>query len=161
MFCSDTVIQLVQLCQHVFFPSFVFSGILVPGGFGVRGTEGKIHAINWARKQKKPFLGTESHMITLFSIFYPVSFLNGSISGGLLSAGVCLGMQLAVCEFARNVLSWTGNTNVTAAAVNSVMFCCYVLRKPFGDWCPSNVSEVENQLSFLCPLVMMRPNTTV
>uniref|UniRef100_A0AAQ4PKV7 CTP synthase n=1 Tax=Gasterosteus aculeatus aculeatus TaxID=481459 RepID=A0AAQ4PKV7_GASAC len=49
-------------------------GILVPGGFGVRGTEGKIHAINWARKQKKPFLG------------------------------VCLGMQLAVCEFARNTL---------------------------------------------------------
>uniref|UniRef100_A0A8C6SJW5 CTP synthase n=1 Tax=Neogobius melanostomus TaxID=47308 RepID=A0A8C6SJW5_9GOBI len=49
-------------------------GILVPGGFGVRGTEGKIHAIGWARKQKKPFLG------------------------------VCLGMQLAVCEFARNTL---------------------------------------------------------
>uniref|UniRef100_A0A8C6P3L5 CTP synthase n=1 Tax=Nothobranchius furzeri TaxID=105023 RepID=A0A8C6P3L5_NOTFU len=53
-------------------------GVLVPGGFGVRGTEGKIHAINWARKQKKPFLG------------------------------VCLGMQLAVCEFARNTLGWTG-----------------------------------------------------
>lgn len=52
-------------------------GILVPGGFGVRGTEGKIQAINWARKQKKPFLG------------------------------VCLGMQLAVCEFARNMLDWT------------------------------------------------------
>uniref|UniRef100_A0AAY4BQP5 CTP synthase n=1 Tax=Denticeps clupeoides TaxID=299321 RepID=A0AAY4BQP5_9TELE len=51
-------------------------GILVPGGFGVRGTEGKIQAIQWARKQKKPFLG------------------------------VCLGMQLAVCEFARNVLGW-------------------------------------------------------
>uniref|UniRef100_A0A8C7IXN5 CTP synthase n=1 Tax=Oncorhynchus kisutch TaxID=8019 RepID=A0A8C7IXN5_ONCKI len=51
-------------------------GILVPGGFGVRGTEGKIQAINWARKQKKPFLG------------------------------VCLGMQLAVCEFARNMLGW-------------------------------------------------------
>uniref|UniRef100_A0A1A8EW37 CTP synthase n=1 Tax=Nothobranchius korthausae TaxID=1143690 RepID=A0A1A8EW37_9TELE len=51
-------------------------GVLVPGGFGVRGTEGKIHAINWARKQKKPFLG------------------------------VCLGMQLAVCEFARNTLGW-------------------------------------------------------
>ncbi|XP_056618278.1 CTP synthase 1b [Triplophysa dalaica] len=51
-------------------------GVLVPGGFGVRGTEGKIQAINWARKQKKPFLG------------------------------VCLGMQLAVCEFARNVLGW-------------------------------------------------------
>ncbi|MGH0185082.1 UNVERIFIED_CONTAM: hypothetical protein FKN15_016805 [Acipenser sinensis] len=52
------------------------NGILVPGGFGVRGTEGKIQAISWARKQKKPFLG------------------------------VCLGMQLAVCEFARNVLGW-------------------------------------------------------
>ncbi|KAM9309040.1 CTP synthase 1-like isoform 1-T1 [Pholidichthys leucotaenia] len=51
-------------------------GVLVPGGFGVRGTEGKIQAISWARKQKKPFLG------------------------------VCLGMQLAVCEFARNVLGW-------------------------------------------------------
>ncbi|XP_062255110.1 CTP synthase 1b [Platichthys flesus] len=51
-------------------------GVLVPGGFGVRGTEGKILAISWARKQNKPFLG------------------------------VCLGMQLAVCEFARNVLGW-------------------------------------------------------
>ncbi|XP_028437018.1 CTP synthase 1 [Perca flavescens] len=51
-------------------------GVLVPGGFGVRGTEGKMLAINWARKQNKPFLG------------------------------VCLGMQLAVCEFARNVLGW-------------------------------------------------------
>ncbi|XP_019948970.1 CTP synthase 1-like [Paralichthys olivaceus] len=51
-------------------------GVLVPGGFGVRGTEGKMLAIRWARKQNKPFLG------------------------------VCLGMQLAVCEFARNVLGW-------------------------------------------------------
>ncbi|XP_029695330.1 CTP synthase 1-like [Takifugu rubripes] len=51
-------------------------GVLVPGGFGVRGTEGKMLAINWARKQNKPYLG------------------------------VCLGMQLAVCEFARNVLGW-------------------------------------------------------
>uniref|UniRef100_A0A8C2WUP1 CTP synthase n=1 Tax=Cyclopterus lumpus TaxID=8103 RepID=A0A8C2WUP1_CYCLU len=53
-------------------------GVLVPGGFGVRGTEGKILAINWARKQNK-----EKHL-----------------------QGVCLGMQLAVCEFARNVLGW-------------------------------------------------------
>ncbi|KAM9116437.1 CTP synthase 1 isoform 2-T2 [Pangshura tecta] len=51
-------------------------GVLVPGGFGVRGTEGKIQAISWARKQKKPLLG------------------------------VCLGMQLAVVEFARSVLGW-------------------------------------------------------
>ena len=49
-------------------------GILVPGGFGHRGTEGKIMAIHYARTQKIPFLG------------------------------LCLGMQLAIVEFARNVL---------------------------------------------------------
>lgn len=46
--------------------------ILIPGGFGVRGTEGKIGAIKYARENKIPFLG------------------------------ICLGMQLAVVEFARN-----------------------------------------------------------
>ena len=49
-------------------------GILVPGGFGTRGTDGKIKAINYARTNKIPFLG------------------------------ICLGMQLAVIEFAQNVL---------------------------------------------------------
>lgn len=44
------------------FFSSVYSGVLVPGGFGVRGTEGKIQAISWARKQKKPFLGEKSKM---------------------------------------------------------------------------------------------------
>lgn len=39
--------------------ALLHSGVLVPGGFGVRGTEGKIQAIAWARKQKKPFLGKE------------------------------------------------------------------------------------------------------
>lgn len=48
-------------------------GILVPGGFGERGTEGKIAAIRYAREKGIPFLG------------------------------ICLGMQLAVVEFARNV----------------------------------------------------------
>ncbi|OAA62468.1 ctp synthase [Niveomyces insectorum RCEF 264] len=48
-------------------------GILVPGGFGVRGTEGMIKATTWARTKNVPFLG------------------------------VCLGMQLAVVEYARNV----------------------------------------------------------
>lgn len=52
-------------------------GIIVPGGFGSRGVEGKIAAIEWARKTKKPFLG------------------------------VCLGLQCAVIEFCRNVLGWT------------------------------------------------------
>ena len=49
-------------------------GILVPGGFGRRGTEGKIEAIRFAREQKIPYLG------------------------------ICLGMQLAIVEFCKNVL---------------------------------------------------------
>ncbi|KAI4122042.1 MAG: hypothetical protein LQ347_006644 [Umbilicaria vellea] len=48
-------------------------GILVPGGFGHRGTEGMIAAAQWARKNKTPYLG------------------------------ICLGMQIAVIEFARHV----------------------------------------------------------
>lgn len=52
-------------------------GILVPGGFGDRGVEGKITAIKYAREHKVPFLG------------------------------ICLGMQCAVIEFARNVLGYT------------------------------------------------------
>ena len=50
------------------------SGIIIPGGFGKRGTEGKIACINYARTKKIPFLG------------------------------ICFGMQMAVIEFARNVL---------------------------------------------------------
>lgn len=53
-------------------------GILVPGGFGNRGIEGKIEAIRWARENKIPFLG------------------------------ICLGMQCAVIEFARNVCGMKG-----------------------------------------------------
>ena len=52
------------------------SGILVPGGFGHRGVEGKIEAIRYARTHKIPYLG------------------------------LCLGMQLAIVEFARNVLGY-------------------------------------------------------
>ena len=51
------------------------SGIVIPGGFGKRGTEGKIAAISFARKNKIPFLG------------------------------ICFGMQMAVIEFARNKLN--------------------------------------------------------
>jgi CTP synthase len=53
-------------------------GILVPGGFGSRGLEDKIKAINYARANKVPFLG------------------------------ICLGMQLAVIEYARNVCGLKG-----------------------------------------------------
>ena len=50
------------------------SGILIPGGFGKRGTEGKIEAIKYARERNIPFLG------------------------------ICFGMQMAMIEFARNIL---------------------------------------------------------
>ena len=52
------------------------NGILVPGGFGSRGVEGKIAAIRYAREKKIPFLG------------------------------ICLGMQCTVIEYARNVMGW-------------------------------------------------------
>lgn len=52
------------------------SGILVPGGFGDRGIDGKIYAIQYARENNIPFLG------------------------------LCLGMQLSIVEFARNVIGW-------------------------------------------------------
>ena len=50
--------------------------ILVPGGFGLRGVEGKISTVQYARENKIPYLG------------------------------ICLGMQVAVIEFARNVMGW-------------------------------------------------------
>lgn len=53
------------------------SGILVPGGFGLRGTEGMINAARWARENGTPYLG------------------------------ICLGMQIAVIEFARTVCGMT------------------------------------------------------
>jgi len=58
------------------------SGVLVAGGFGHRGVEGKIEAIKYARENKIPYLG------------------------------ICLGMQLAIIEFARNVLGIKDATSV-------------------------------------------------
>ncbi|EMI58177.1 CTP synthase [Rhodopirellula sallentina] len=55
-----------------------YHGILVPGGFGERGVEGKVQAIEFARKKGVPFFG------------------------------ICLGMQLAVIEYARNVMQFAG-----------------------------------------------------
>lgn len=60
---DNTAAELLQGCN----------GILVPGGFGDRGIEGKISAVRYAREKKIPFLG------------------------------ICLGMQMAVVEFARHV----------------------------------------------------------
>jgi CTP synthase len=55
-----------------------YDGLLVPGGFGERGIEGKVSAIRYARQKGMPFLG------------------------------ICLGMQCAVIEFARNVCNLAG-----------------------------------------------------
>ena len=65
---ADTVDKLLAGAQ----------GILVPGGFGDRGIEGKIEAVRYARENKVPFLG------------------------------ICLGMQMAVVEYARNVCGLAG-----------------------------------------------------
>ena len=66
---SDKIIQknIKKLLKNI-------SGVLIPGGFGKRGTEGKISIIKYVRQNKIPFLG------------------------------ICFGMQMAVIEFARNVI---------------------------------------------------------
>ncbi|MHB8875603.1 MAG: CTP synthase [Myxococcaceae bacterium] len=56
--------------------------VLVPGGFGVRGSEGKIAAVRFARENKLPFFG------------------------------ICLGLQMAVVEFARNVVGLQGANSI-------------------------------------------------
>ena len=68
-------------------------GILVPGGFGDRGVEGKIVAVKYARESKKPFFG------------------------------ICLGMQCAVIEHARSVLGHTGanSAEFDAASAHQVI----------------------------------------
>lgn len=65
-------------------------GILVPGGFGSRGIEGKILACNYARTHNIPYLG------------------------------ICLGMQIAIIEFARNVLGFDG---ANSAEIDSETRC--------------------------------------
>ncbi len=72
---EDVEEQGVQLLESA-------DAILVPGGFGERGLDGKLAAVRYAREQKIPYLG------------------------------ICLGMQSAVIEFARNVVGW-GDANST------------------------------------------------
>ena len=63
--------------------------VLVPGGFGKRGVEGKIEAIRFARESGRPYLG------------------------------ICLGMQLAVIEYARNVCALAGAAITRAAPISN------------------------------------------
>lgn len=66
---TERPVEYHQAWQHL----CAAKGVIVPGGFGKRGTEGMITAARWAREKKVPFLG------------------------------ICLGFQLAVVEFARNI----------------------------------------------------------
>ncbi|MEY3471043.1 MAG: synthetase, synthase [Candidatus Parcubacteria bacterium] len=70
-----------------------YAGILIPGGFGERGVEGKLKAIQYARENKVPYLG------------------------------LCYGMQLAVIEFARNVakIKDANTTEIEPSTVNPVI----------------------------------------
>ena len=69
------------------------NGILVPGGFGERGVEGKIRSIKFARKNNIPFLG------------------------------ICLGMQLAVIEISRNVLKLKDSNSTEFAQTSNPVIC--------------------------------------
>jgi len=94
-------------------------GVLVPGGFGDRGIDGKIEAIRYARKNKKPFFG------------------------------ICLGMQLATVEFARNVL---GLENAHSAEIDPAT------PNPIIDLLPEqkNISDLGGTLrlgSYPCKLM--------
>ncbi len=73
-------------------------GILIPGGFGKRGIEGKIEAAGYARQKKIPFLG------------------------------ICLGMQCAVIEFARNVCGMQG-ANSTEFDINTPYPVIYLIEE--------------------------------
>ena len=75
---TSTEVKILWLDAERFEPCQLedVDGVLVPGGFGKRGIEGKIEAIRHAREQGIPFLG------------------------------LCLGFQLAVVEYSRNVLGW-------------------------------------------------------
>ena len=71
-----------------------FQGLLIPGGFGVRGVEGMLDAVRWARENDLPFFG------------------------------ICLGLQVAVIEYARNVVGLTGSHSAEFGDdVNEAVIC--------------------------------------
>ncbi len=85
-------------------------GILVPGGFGQRGVEGKIKAIHFARKNRIPFFG------------------------------ICLGMQLAVVEFARDMLNLpkANSVEMDAATPDPVIYL-------ITEWFDHRTGEVQKR----------------
>ncbi len=88
-------------------------GILVPGGFGFRGTQGKIKAIQFAREKKIPFLG------------------------------ICFGMQMAVIEYARNVLG------LSQASSTEFGECAEPVVGLLKEWMSKGVTQYRSQESGL------------
>lgn len=84
-------------------------GILVPGGFGARGTEGKIKAVEYARKNKIPFFG------------------------------ICLGLQMAIIEAARNLCGLDG------AGSTEFGTCEHPVIGLMTEWIKGNELEARNQ----------------
>ena len=75
-------------------------GILVPGGFGFRASEGKISAIKYARENNIPYFG------------------------------ICLGMQLATVEFARNVVGLKDAHSENLIQIHHIqLLICYLNKK--------------------------------
>ena len=99
-----------------------YDGILVPGGFGERGIEGKVEAIRWARERKIPFLG------------------------------ICLGMQCAVIEFARNCAGLEG-ANSTEFNKNSKHPVIALLDEQ------QNVTEKGGTMRLGAEISQLKPNT--
>jgi CTP synthase len=87
----------------------IVDGILVPGGFGIRGIPGKLETITYARENNVPFLG------------------------------ICLGMQLAVIEFARNVagLPMADSTEFASSTKDPVIY----LMKKWYDYRTNKIQE--------------------
>jgi CTP synthase len=71
-----------------------YDGLLIPGGFGVRGVEGMLEAVRWAREQGLPFFG------------------------------ICLGLQCAVIEYARNVCGLAeSNSSEFSGDADQIVIC--------------------------------------
>ena len=81
-----------------------FDGILIPGGFGERGIEGKVQSIRFAREREIPFFG------------------------------ICLGMQTACIEFGRNVVKLDGAHSTEFDKNTSQLFASSTSRKTLRTW---------------------------
>jgi CTP synthase len=92
-------------------------GVLVPGGFGIRGTEGMIAAAQWARENDIPFLG------------------------------ICLGMQIAVIEFARNVCGVKAATSAEFVEEKGTPKVTSMLNLQSGQNGQNGVAEQTNGVS--------------